>query len=89
MSTDWKDFAACRDRDVDLFFGPDDEPEQDRERREAEAKSVCAGCPVSGACLAHAIGFAERHGVWGAKTEDERWTDRRNAIRRERARRAA
>ena len=86
---DWKDYAACRGRDVNLFFGPDDEAEQARERRETEAKSVCVGCPVRAACLAHAIGYGERYGIFGGTTEDERWTDRRNAIRRERARERA
>src|ERR1039458_1333179 len=86
---DWKDYAACRGRDVNLFFGPDDEAEQARERRETEAKSVCVGRPVRAACLPHAIGYGERYGIFGGTTEDERWTDRRNAIRRARARERA
>ena len=83
---DWRDFAACRGRDVALFFGPDIEHPSARERREAEAKAICAGCIVRAACLAHAIGYGERYGIFGGTTEDERWTDRRNAMRRARAR---
>ena len=38
----------------------------------AEAKSVCAVCPVRQACLEHALAHREREGIWGGTTERER-----------------
>jgi WhiB family redox-sensing transcriptional regulator len=42
----------------------------------AEAKAVCAGCPVRPECLAFAL-QRDLHGIWGATTEDERRLMRR------------
>jgi WhiB family redox-sensing transcriptional regulator len=61
--TDWRDLAACRDTDPDLFFA---------DGRVAEAKQVCAGCPVRQACLEQALRKREGHGVWGGADEEER-----------------
>lgn len=63
------DDAACRGVDPSLFF-PDDEAGS------ARAKAVCAVCPVSVACLDHAIAHGENHGVWGGMTTRERWVER-------------
>ena len=66
---DWRDLAACRAHDPELFFpvgtlGPMADQIE-------EAKQVCAGCPVRGACLRWAL--RERpEGIWGATTEEER-----------------
>lgn len=38
----------------------------------AEARSVCAACPVRDECRAHAIRHAEPHGVWGGLGERAR-----------------
>lgn len=86
---DWRRTAACRDADPALFFGPDIEPADKRDAREAAAKAVCATCPVRAraACLALAIGTFTKHGVWGGMTEAELERHARNV--RDRARKAA
>lgn len=60
---DWRDLAACRGLDPELFFDPD---------RAAEAAQACAGCPVREACLDWALRNREGHGIWGGLDEDER-----------------
>lgn len=61
----WADRAHCLGIDADVMFP---EPGEDP----AEAKAVCAGCPVRDECLAHAQAAGERYGVWGGLTADER-----------------
>jgi WhiB family transcriptional regulator, redox-sensing transcriptional regulator len=68
--TDWRDDAACRDAEADLFFpvgtmGP-------ALRQIDEAKRICRACPAQAACLAWAIDHGITSGVWGGTTEDER-----------------
>ncbi|MHB8219333.1 MAG: WhiB family transcriptional regulator [Acidimicrobiales bacterium] len=67
MSATWRKRAACRGIDVDVFY-PVTEDDVDA----AEAKSICAGCPVREACLEHALAHREREGIWGGATERER-----------------
>jgi len=58
----WRVDAACRTIDGarDLFFS--------EELHEiADAKRVCAECPVIAPCLEGAIGRAEPCGVWGGQ----------------------
>ena len=50
--------AACRDADPRLFFPEPGESD-------AEAKAICAACPVRAGCLAAALANRERYGVWG------------------------
>lgn len=64
--------AACRGMDLDLFFGADGESSKVRPVREAEAKRVCAGCPVVQSCLDEALIGDIRYGVWGGTTPEER-----------------
>lgn len=73
--------AACKGADLNLFFGPDAEFVSARKQREAEAKAICARCPVRDACLAYAMDTAEAYGIWGGLNEDER----RAMLRRRRA----
>ncbi len=61
VSTDWRDLAACRDSDPELFFpvgnaGPA-LVQLDR------AKQVCAGCTVRVTCLEWALASGEDAGV--------------------------
>jgi WhiB family transcriptional regulator, redox-sensing transcriptional regulator len=67
---DWRDGAACRDGDPELFFpegtaGP-------ALLQTDQAKRVCQSCPVRTPCL----DFAQRHGlgfgIWGGVTGEER-----------------
>src|SRR5215813_3967838 len=60
---DWRHEAACRDEDPELFFpisevGPG-------ARQAAEAKAVCARCPVREQCLRYALDNALDFGVFG------------------------
>ncbi|WP_329131274.1 WhiB family transcriptional regulator [Streptomyces sp. NBC_00670] len=74
----WRERAACRTEDPDLFFpvgttGP-------ALLQIEEAKSVCRGCPVRDACLEWALETGQNIGVWGGTTEMER-----RALKRRRA----
>ncbi|MFE4454756.1 WhiB family transcriptional regulator [Streptomyces sp. NPDC056796] len=60
---DWVVQGLCRAQPERMFAEGD---------AEAEAKAVCAGCPVRLDCLAHALDHREGYGVWGAMTERER-----------------
>ena len=66
----WRDQAACRHTDANLFFpagstGPNVD-------QIAAAKAVCRSCPVQDACLRFAFETNQDAGVWGGKAEDER-----------------
>lgn len=83
---EWRQDAACRDLDPDLFFpigvtGP-------AVAQIAEAKSVCSSCPVADECLEFAITTNQEFGIWGGKTEDERRALRRQWRARLRQQRA-
>ena len=65
MNLSWRQRAACRGIDPDIFY-PASEEEAD------EAKAICAQCPVREACLEYALANRERDGVWGGATERER-----------------
>jgi WhiB family redox-sensing transcriptional regulator len=74
-SPDWRDEAACRNADPELFFpiGNAGPPLLQLDR----AKQVCAGCTVRTPCLEWALASGQEAGVWGGTTEDERRTLRR------------
>ena len=67
---EWRDRAACRDADPELFF-PDGDTRSARAQVKM-AKLICRGCPVSIACLSWALATDQEHGIWGGLTEDER-----------------
>ncbi|MFG3497683.1 WhiB family transcriptional regulator [Streptomyces sp. NPDC047928] len=80
---DWRQAAACRDEDPDLFFpvgtgGP-------ALMQAEEAKRVCARCPVRERCLEWALGTGQDFGVWGGTGENERRALRRRAARARRS----
>ena len=77
FNDDWQQRAACRDEDPELFFpvseiGP-------AARQAAEAKAVCARCPVRERCLEYAVDNGLDHGIFGGTTEAERRELRRSA----------
>lgn len=72
----WREWAACRDADPDLFF-----PNPTDYDRIAAAKRICDRCPSVGACAEYAISINERNGIWGGMTEDERRLYRRRVLR--------
>ncbi|TML37927.1 MAG: WhiB family transcriptional regulator [Actinobacteria bacterium] len=65
MSLTWRNRAACRGVDPDVFYPVSDEETE-------VAKAICAQCPVREACLEYALANRERDGVWGGATERER-----------------
>ena len=77
---DWRDGAACRDTDPDLFFpvgttGPALE-------QIAAAKAVCFQCEAQAECLEFAIVTNQDSGVWGGTSEEERRVLRRQHVAR-------
>jgi len=79
---DWRNDAACRDEDPDLFF-PIGTTGIAIEQVDA-AKRVCARCPVQEPCLEFALASNQDAGIWGGLTEDERRTLKRARQRRRR-----
>lgn len=69
----WQARAACRGPQSTMFFPPNTfERKDDKDRREYNAKGICAGCSVRQDCLDYAIAIREPHGIWGGLTEGER-----------------
>lgn len=66
----WRDGAACRHTNAELFF-PAGSTGTAVDQIEA-AKSVCHACPVRDACLQFALESNQEAGIWGGKDEDER-----------------
>lgn len=79
VSADWRARAACATADPDLFFPDSDTPAA----RIAEAKKICASCPVREACLKDAIRRGETEAICGGLTGPER----RSVVALERKRR--
>ena len=61
----WRELAACRGTDLDVFF-------PGRGESAGPARQVCAQCPVRQPCLDYAITNRIIHGIWGGLTERER-----------------
>jgi WhiB family transcriptional regulator, redox-sensing transcriptional regulator len=78
----WLDRAACKGMSAQLFFGPDGERWQDREIREAKAKTICAFCPVREQCFDYALRNSIKHGIWGGLNGEERTRERRRRTHR-------
>jgi WhiB family transcriptional regulator, redox-sensing transcriptional regulator len=67
---EWWSDAACLPADPELFFpvsslGP-------ALRQVAQAKAICARCPIQQACLGYALDAGPVQGIWGGTTEAER-----------------
>jgi WhiB family transcriptional regulator, redox-sensing transcriptional regulator len=76
---DWRNIAACREADPELFFpignsGP-------ALVQIEEAKQVCRRCSVLDDCLRWAIDSGQDAGVWGGLSEDERRALKRRTVR--------
>ena len=76
--TDWRQQAACRSLDPDLFF-PVSTSGASLSDIEA-AKRICQCCPVMTACLRRALDLGQVSGIWGGTTEDERRALRRAPV---------
>jgi len=66
----WRESAACRFLETDVFFPIGKTGRAITEIQ--EAKDVCAGCPVRQACLTFALDTHQGYGIWGGYDEDER-----------------
>lgn len=70
----WRERAACRGMNPELFFPTHGETTEN-------AKRVCASCQVRADCLA--AGMMEKFGVWGGESEKGRRVLRRGQPRSE------
>lgn len=67
---DWRERAACRDADPELFFPVSDVGPGARQT--AQAKEICARCPVQTQCLTFALRNGLDDGIFGGTTARER-----------------
>lgn len=67
MSDAWRDRAACKNMNPNLFFPPTKGGTDP-----SEALNVCRRCPVVDQCLAWALENRMDEGVLGGTTEAER-----------------
>jgi WhiB family redox-sensing transcriptional regulator len=82
--TDWRAVGACLGADPELFF-----PVSMTGRaiiQIAEAKAICARCPVRRECLDFARANEPIDGIWGGTTSQDRQRNRRRERRAARAR---
>lgn len=77
---DWRQSAACRGIQTELFFPAGDVAPEPVAQAE-HAKAICRECPVTAQCLAYAMATKEPFGVWGGLTEEERRVLRRHRRR--------
>lgn len=70
----WRELAACRGTDLDVFF-------PGRGESAGPARQACAQCPVRQPCLDYAITNRIVHGIWGGLTERERRAPRSRWVR--------
>jgi WhiB family redox-sensing transcriptional regulator len=70
MSVSWRERAACRTAEPDMFFpaAAKGGPESDA----ARARAMCRSCPVCAACLSFALSTSQAYGIWGGFSEGER-----------------
>ncbi len=79
----WREAAACRQADPELFFPIGSAGTGAAEIR--RAKAICAGCPVRRPCLIYALATSQEFGIWGGRDEGERrllhrqWRESRTA----------
>lgn len=72
MNVSWFADSACRQPGVDpeLFFPVGEAGLASRQI--AEAKAICARCPVAAQCRDWALRTGETDGIWGGMTLEER-----------------
>lgn len=75
----WMENAACRDEDPELFFPVSIKAAGAAQA--AEAKEVCAQCPVREPCRDYALRTRQDAGIWGGLTDEERLMMRRRGSR--------
>ena len=75
----WRDLAACRGMDTDLFYlqenigGPGRGKGISGEKERIDlAKKICSTCNVREECLEYALEYSPDYGVWSGLTPGER-----------------
>lgn len=64
---DWRDRAACRGTNPDIFYPSDSSPEG------AEmARRICDSCTVREPCLAYALATNQTDGIWAGTSDRQR-----------------
>lgn len=61
----WRDDAACKGMDTNVFF-----PEQHDPAAQSKAREICLGCPVRAECLSD--GLFDKHAIVGGTSDRER-----------------
>lgn len=69
---DWRDHAACRFADPELFFPVSPGGPSPDQADGGQARAICATCPVRRECLQFALATRQAHGIWGGMSERER-----------------
>lgn len=76
--TTWRDSAACRGKDPDLWFPVALRSDKSaRPRAVTRAVTICASCPARARCLEEAAQRDERYGIWGGFDFEDPATRRR------------
>jgi len=68
----WRLRALCRAQPPELFYPPDYARGRAKVAWEAQAKAICADCPVVAECRDYAISAREAHGIWGGTSPQDR-----------------
>jgi WhiB family redox-sensing transcriptional regulator len=76
--TGWRERAACRHLDPEVFF-PEGTAGPALQAID-QAKQVCRTCPVRARCLDWALVHHAHFGIWGGHTEAERRDLRQHAL---------
>jgi WhiB family transcriptional regulator, redox-sensing transcriptional regulator len=74
FDSSWRKDAACIGADPDLFY-----PEGDK-RKIAQARAICAQCPVIEECREFALKLRDPFGIFGGTTPVERLVPRREVV---------
>jgi WhiB family redox-sensing transcriptional regulator len=62
----WFERANCAGKPTGKFFPSHSWPSSE------PAKVICSSCDVKRECLEYALRYRIEHGIWGAKTPEER-----------------
>lgn len=80
MEGNWRNSAACKRADPELFFPSGETSKHDLDQIQ-QAKSFCVNCLVKDQCLQYALETHQDFGVWGGLSEKERKALKRRASR--------
>lgn len=69
----WRQQAACRGVDPNVFYRQADEDDRRWQQRAAVAKIICRGCPVRQECFNDAVVNREDDGIWAGIEFPTEW----------------